>query len=81
MKFLLKVINIEYKYGRIINFNIKLLILIFHIFLIIESKFIKLNNLEKEKKYKYFFCFTSMGKLENKYVNELIDYYKKNWSR
>ena len=77
MKFLFIEINIENKYGRIINFNIKLLILIFYIFLIIKTKFIKLNNLEKEKKYKYFFCFTSMGKLENKYVNELLDYYKK----
>ena len=77
MKFLFIEINIENKYGRIINFNIKLLILIFYIFLIIKTKFIKLNNLEKEKKYKYFFCFTSIGILENKYVNELIDNYKK----
>ena len=76
MNILFKVINIEYKYGKINYFFIKLLILIIYIILIIKSKYIKLNNLEKEQKYRYFFCFTSMGKLENKYVNELIEYYK-----
>ena len=37
---------------------------------------IKLEKLKNEKNYKYFFCFSSMGKLENMYVKELIDYYK-----
>lgn len=68
--------DIKYKYGRIIEVIIKFLILIFYIFIIIKFKYIQLKKLEREKKYKYFFCFTSMGKLENKYVNELIDYYK-----
>ena len=37
---------------------------------------IKLEKLEIEKNYKYFFCFSSIGKLENNYVKELVDYYK-----
>ena len=77
MKLIFKEIDNDYKYGKIINIIIKLLITILYIYFIIKSKYIKLNKLEKEKNYKYFFCFTSMGKLENKYVNELIDYYKK----
>ena len=76
MKFLLKENDIEYKYVIIFYFIFKLLILIFYILFIIKSKIIKLKKIEIEKKYKYFFCFTSMGKLENKYVNELIEYYK-----
>ena len=66
--------NNDYKY--IINFFIKFLILFINIFIIFKSKFIKLKILQKEQKYKYFFCFTSMGKLENKYAKELINYYK-----
>lgn len=60
----------------IINFIIKFLILFIYIFIIFRTKFIKLKKIQKEQKYKYFFCFTSMGKLENKYVKELINYYK-----
>ena len=37
---------------------------------------IKLEKIEIEKNYKYFFCFSSMGKFENNYVNELVEYYK-----
>ena len=66
--------NNDYKY--IINFFIKFLIFFIYIFIIFRSKFIKLKKIQKEQKYKYFFCFTSMGKLENKYVKELINYYK-----
>lgn len=58
------------------KFILKLIMIIFYIYIYIKSKFIKLKKLEKELKYKYFFCFTSMGKLENKYVKELIEYYK-----
>ena len=61
---------------KFMKFIIKLIMIILYIFIHIKSKFIKLKKLEKELKYKYFFCFTSMGKLENKYVKELIDYYK-----
>ena len=50
--------------------------LIFKIFNSI-MKILILIKLKNEEKYKYFFCFTSMGKLENKYVKELIDYYKR----
>lgn len=60
----------------IINFIIKFLILFIYIFINFSTKFIKLKKIQKEQKYKYFFCFTSMGKLENKYVKELINYYK-----
>ena len=50
---------------------------LFLLFLIIyKSCSIKSEKLEIEKNYKYFFCFSSMGKLENKYVKELVDYYK-----
>ena len=62
--------------NKIIAIIIKILIYIFYLYIIIKSKYIKINNLENEKKYKYYFCFTSMGKFENKYANELIDYYK-----
>ena len=58
------------------NCIIKLIMIFFYIFIYIKSKFIKFKKIEKEIKYKYFFCFTSMGKLENKYAKELIDYYK-----
>ena len=53
------------------------LILLFCLLIIYKSCSIKLEKLEAEKNYKYFFCFSSMGKLENNYVNEVIDYYKK----
>ena len=59
-----------------ISIIIKIIIYFFYLFIIIKSNYIKINHLEKEKNYKYFFCFTSMGKLENKYAKELIDYYK-----
>ena len=63
-------------FEKLMKLIIKLIIIIFYIFIHIKSKFIKFKKLEKKLKYKYFFCFTSMGKLENKYVKELIDYYK-----
>ena len=66
-----------YDYKYIIIFIIKFLIFFIYIFIIFRAKFIKLKKIQKEQKYKYFFCFTSMGKLENKYVKELINYYKK----
>ena len=70
--------NYEYKYNyfKIINILYKFLISTFYIYVIIKSKYIKLKKLNNEEKYKYFFCFTSMAKLENKYVHELINYYK-----
>ena len=50
---------------------------IFLLLLIVyRSCTIKLEKIEIEKNYKYFFCFSSIGKLENNYVNELVDYYK-----
>ena len=41
-----------------------------------------LNKYKSNKKYKnvsssYFSCFITMAKLENKYVRELIEHYKK----
>ena len=44
--------------------------------IIYRACFIKLEKLETKKNYKYFFCFSSIGKLENNYVKELVDYYK-----
>ena len=61
---------------KIINIFFRFLISTFFIFIIIKSKYIKLKKLNKEEQYKYFFCFTSMAKSENKYVHELINYYK-----
>ena len=52
------------------------LILLFCLLIIYKSCSIKLEKLEIEKNYKYFFCFSSIGKLENNYVNELVDYYR-----
>ena len=44
--------------------------------IIYKSCSIQLEKIQIEKNYKYFFCFSSIGKLENNYVNELVDYYK-----
>ena len=76
MELIFNYYDYEYKYNKIINIFIKFLISTFFIFIIIKSKYIKLKKLNKEEKYKYFFCFTSMAKSENKYVHELINYYK-----
>ena len=51
-------------------------ILLICLLVIYKSCSIKLEKIEIEKNYKYFFCFSSIGKLENNYVNELVDYYK-----
>ena len=76
MKLIFNNYDYEYKYAKIINIFIKFLNLTFFIFIFIKSKYIKLKKLNKEEKYNYFFCFTSMAKSENKYVHELIKYYK-----
>ena len=57
-------------------FCYQLVILFFCLYTIYKSCSIKLEKLETEKNYKYFFCFSSMGKMENIYVNELVDYYR-----
>ena len=51
-------------------------ILFLLLLIIYKSCSIKLEKIEIEKNYKYFFCFSSIGKLENNYVKELVDYYK-----
>ena len=58
------------------NFCCQSVILLFCLLTIYKSCSIKLEKLEIEKNYKYFFCFSSIGKLENNYVNELVDYYR-----
>ena len=55
----------------------KSIIILVLLLIIYLSCSIELKKLEAEKNYKYFFCFSSIGKLENNYVKELIDYYKK----
>jgi hypothetical protein len=54
----------------------RLFILFLLLLIIYRSCSIKLEKIEIEKNYKYFFCFSSIGKLENNYVKELVDYYK-----
>ena len=55
----------------------KSIIILILLLIIYLSCSIELKKLEAEKNYKYFFCFSSIGKLENNYVKELINYYKK----
>ena len=77
-------INIDF----LIKFSIPILIILFIIFLALKfkikkkRKIIKANNIIeqnkiKNKTYNYFACFVGMGKQENKYVRELVDYYSK----
>lgn len=54
----------------------KLVILFIILLISYESCSIILKDIEKEKNFKYFFCFASIGKLENVYVREMVDYYK-----
>ena len=48
----------------------------------VKTKMMKANNIIKEKRIKrgnfdYFACFVAMGRQENKYARELVDYYFK----
>lgn len=61
----------------IIPKNTKVIFIILYIVIIIISVYDNINQLKKEKNYKYYFCFCAMGKMENEYINEVIDYYKK----
>ena len=54
----------------------KSVIIVTLLLIVNKSSSIKLERIEKEKNYKYYFCFSSMGKLENQYVKEVIEYYK-----
>ena len=58
-----------------IKFSAKFLFFLF-IILIYLNKFYK-NKPNKIKKDNYYACFVGMGKQENKYVKELIEYYLK----
>ena len=60
-----------------IYFNIlRFFLVILLIYISYKSNIIKIEKIEREKNYKYFFCFCSLGKSENKYVKQLVDYYK-----
>ena len=82
-----KKLNIKSKESRNVfditkNFIIKIFCIISFIFLIFTSykkrNKKKINNkLNKIIKKDYFACFVGMGKLENKYLRELIEYYSK----
>ena len=54
----------------------KSVIIFILLFISYKSCSIQLENIEIEKNYKYFFCFSSIGKLENLYVREMVGYYK-----
>ena len=55
----------------------KIFTIILCIYLILASKFIFIFQLKSEREYKYFFCYVSLGKLENKYAKEIIEHYQK----
>ena len=57
------------------NFNIKKICYLFVLFLIIIS--FKIGNKKKIDNKDYFACFVGIGKKENKYLRELIEYYLK----
>ena len=48
----------------------------FCIYIIRKSTEIKNIAIENDKYYPYFFCFAAMGKGENKYAREIVDYHK-----
>jgi hypothetical protein len=54
----------------------KTLLAIFYIVIVFKSVQVKIDKKEQEKYYKHFFCFSAMGRLENLYGRELVDYYK-----
>ena len=55
---------------------IKPFFLIMQIAIIIIAFNTQINNKKQEQNYKYFFCFLAMGKGENIYAREVMDYYK-----
>ena len=63
--------------------KIVLKLIIYTIFIIIISSNTKIEKIPKELfnlfpyNYKYFICFCSIGKKENLYVRELVEYYIK----
>lgn len=61
----------------IINILLKSVFYIFCIEIIFKSiKIQKISNFEQDKYYPYFFCFAAIGKKENRYAKEVIDYYR-----
>lgn len=67
---------IEYsEYPKSIMFS-KAILAIFYIAIVFKSVQVKIDKKEQEKYYNHFFCFNAMGKLENEYAREVIDYYK-----
>ena len=66
------------KFKNLFNINLKMFIkFLFILCLIFILVKINLKKPAKSKKNNYFACFSAMGKLENKYVRELIEYYSK----
>lgn len=56
---------------------IRLFLIFVYIYVSIKSIFIRKIKEKKEQNYKYFFCFASMGRSENMYIKDIIDYYTK----
>lgn len=54
----------------------RLIFAFFCIYTIRKSITIKRISIEKDKYYPYFFCFAAMGKGENKYAREIVEYHK-----
>ena len=63
------------EYPRRIIFS-KAIIAIFYIAIAFKSIQVEKDKKEQEKHYNHFFCLNAMGRLENEYGRELIDYYK-----
>ena len=63
--------------NRKLEFIEKPFVIILCLYLILVSKFAFIFQTKIEKNYKYFFCYVSLGKLENKYTKEMIEHYIK----
>ena len=58
-----------------LKFFVKFLFMFCLLFFLVKNNLKKLMKLSNKKKDNYFACFSGMGKLENRYVRELIEYY------
>lgn len=54
----------------------KAVIAIFYITIVFISVQVRKDKIEQDKHYNHYFCFSAMGRLENVYAREVIDYYK-----
>ena len=73
----IKVKNKKFKnlFNINLKFFVKFLFILCLLFFLVKNNLKKLMKLSSKKKDNYFACFSGMGKLENRYVRELIEYY------